>query len=784
MPFKVSARMILELGAELIGSDGVAFYELIKNAFDAESSHVEVDIISRVKLSVADDLYSSTTKAEEAGKKPQTSVEFRELRGKIADCIPDITEADEFLSTVEKAKTWLELRRAIDLFNYIRFTDYGLGMTLPDLTDVYLVLGTRHRQREKSKRGASDRPVLGEKGIGRLSAMRLGRRLTVRTATKMDKQWNVLDIDWRRFTHDSDELLEEIPVAPLHGELIRKGEKIGTSITISALRRDWSRRIVDEIAENDVNKFIDPFVKGKVFPISIRFNDDPVSIPRFDRSLFEHSHANVTAKFRVHKSGAELSGHVVYSQKKREQAFSVSDEHLASVTECDLMTLQKLGPFDVEFYWYNRRILDAIDGIGDRKRVRALVNDWSGGLSVYRDGFRVLPYGSPDDDWLNLDQKALASQGYKVNRKQLIGKVDVSSVHNPALTDQTNREGLRDCEEKRALQSLLRHILEVPFRAFLNSVDKETKTRKEISFDDIQKRMESASQRMESSVSELLRAYPDIRQDTEISKSLRETTSQVAELILQAEELSQAVEHGRSEMLHLAGVGAMVEFVAHELNRAAQNALSTLADRALTQLPDKQKSLIDTLRSQMKTLQKRLRILDPLSTSGRQVKESFDVAQWLKEIVGAHESQFERHGIQVLFSIHPPRGHLRVKMVKGMMVQVFENLISNSVYWLKQRKILQKSFSPQITIGIDVESMQISFADNGPGIEPDRAEEVFQAFVTTKPPGRGKGVGLYISREIATYHDAELFLSEDDINSDGNLSTIVLDISKAGQKHE
>lgn len=784
MSFKVSARMILELGAELIGSDGVAFYELIKNAFDAESSHVEIDIVSRIKISNAELLYTLAVKSEAAGKKQRTSAEFKELQANILDCLPDSADMDEIVSSVEAAKSWVELRKAIDLLNYIRFTDYGHGMTLRDLTEVYLVLGTRHRQRDKAKLDENDRAILGEKGIGRLSAMRLGQRLTVRTATRSDQHWNVLDIDWRRFTHDSDELLDQISVVPIEGEPIERGQKIGTSITISALRRDWTREAIDEIAREDVNKFIDPFVKGTVFPISIRFNNDPVAVPRFDRTLFQHAHASATAKFRPRASGAELSGHVVYSDKQREQAFSVKDEHLASVAECDLKTLKQLGPFEVVFYWYNRRILEAIDGIGDRKRVKDLVNDWSGGLCVYRDGFRVLPYGSPDDDWLDLDRKALASQGYKVNRKQLIGKVDINSVRNPALTDQTNREGLRDCEEKRALQSILRHILEVQFRAFLNSVDKATKTRKEFSFDDIQERMESASQRMEASVSELLRAYPEIARDTDISTPLQETTSQVAELIIQAEELSQAVEHGRSEMLHLAGVGAMVEFVAHELNRAAQNALSTLSDRALTQLPEKQKAIFETLRAQMKTLQKRLRILDPLSTPGRQVKELFDVGQLLNEIIDAHNSQFERHGIQVRIATHPPQSHLRVKMVKGMMVQVFENLISNSVYWLKQRKILRKTFAPEITIGIDVDNMQISFGDNGPGIEPSRCEEVFQAFTTTKPPGRGKGVGLYISREIAIYHGAELFLSDDDINADGNMSTFVLDISKVGKKLE
>src|SRR4051812_40845489 len=48
MPFKVAARTILQLGAELISSDGIAFYELIKNAFDAGSSTVEIDLRQRV----------------------------------------------------------------------------------------------------------------------------------------------------------------------------------------------------------------------------------------------------------------------------------------------------------------------------------------------------------------------------------------------------------------------------------------------------------------------------------------------------------------------------------------------------------------------------------------------------------------------------------------------------------------------------------------------------------------------------------------------------------------
>ena len=44
MPFKIAARTILQLGGELISSDGIAFYELVKNAFDARSKRVTIDV--------------------------------------------------------------------------------------------------------------------------------------------------------------------------------------------------------------------------------------------------------------------------------------------------------------------------------------------------------------------------------------------------------------------------------------------------------------------------------------------------------------------------------------------------------------------------------------------------------------------------------------------------------------------------------------------------------------------------------------------------------------------
>ena len=108
---------------------------------------------------------------------------------------------------------------------------------------------------------------------------------------------------------------------------------------------------------------------------------------------------------------------------------------------------------------------------------------------VYRDGFRVNPYGTGDDDWLDLDRIALASTGYKLNRRQIVGKVDISSNANPLLQDQTNREGIRDSEERSVLVTLLRHAILGEMKPFLEQCDQDADEGPALTTDEIEERV-------------------------------------------------------------------------------------------------------------------------------------------------------------------------------------------------------------------------------------------------------------------------------------------------------
>ncbi len=777
MAFRITARTILHLGSELISSDAIAFYELIKNAFDAQSKRVNIRVVVRLPHGAAADIVEAARSVEE-GIPGLVGLRLRAIES-LDNAAPGLGELRQAIST---AKTLDALVSLVEGANYIEFADTGKGMSLADLNTAFLTIGTRARLRERDEQRRAfaqrnvrpTRPVLGEKGVGRLSAMRLGRRLSVRSTMAGEAHWNLLDIDWGWFSHDSDKLLEEIPVEPRRGEEKDERGVCGTSIRISGLSAEWNSKKLEGIARKEFSKLTDPFLGKRVYPITLRFNDEIVAIRPLSDVIFGQAHATVEARFEV-SHGPRLSTKIEYRRYGRSKTIVEEGAHLNNIAGASSVSvLRSLGPFGMQMFWFNRRILTAVEGIGNLRAVRELVGQWSGGLMIYRDGFRVYPYGGPDDDWLDLDRKAFSSSGFKVNRAQIVGKVDISALGNPRLTDQTNREGLRDCPETEAIKSLLQHVLRQQFKPFLDLVDDAEKLKERLTFADIEERVEAQERQLQENIEALAAKYPLLREEPRIFAELKETSRGIREVMDQASVLAQSFEKGRSQLVHLAGLGLMIEIVAHELNRATGNTLATLAEAKSGKGRATIDELIPPLEAQLKTLQKRLRILDPLTTAGRQVKEEFDVVDVVRSVVRGHEGQFRRHSIRAVVEVVPKEGRsLRVKMVRGMVVQILENLLSNSIYWLKQQRRYERSFFPVLTVTVDAEAREVRVHDNGPGVSPERREDVFEAFVTTKPPGEGKGLGLFISREIAMYHGASLFLAERRFPHENRLNTFV-----------
>ena len=82
-----------------------------------------------------------------------------------------------------------------------------------------------------------------------------------------------------------------------------------------------------------------------------------------------------------------------------------------------------------------------------------------GGLYIYRDGIRILPYGNSDYDFLNIEQRRTKSAGYYFfSYRRIFGVIDISRQGNPNLVEKAGREGFRENRAYRQLKRLLEHF--------------------------------------------------------------------------------------------------------------------------------------------------------------------------------------------------------------------------------------------------------------------------------------------------------------------------------------
>ncbi len=443
--------------------------------------------------------------------------------------------------------------------------------------------------------------------------------------------------------------------------------------------------------------------------------------------------------------------------------------------EIPMSALTDLGPFSFEAYWYNRRRLGKIETIGDQKVVRDLQRRWSGVL-LFRDGFRVFPYGDDEDDWLGLDRRALSRGGYTLNKTQFVGRVNISRTGNRNLVDQTNREGLRASPEQQAFIQILQHLIQGLLWDFLRDVEKRHK-QQPIDLGDVKAEVARLEGRAKGALTRIRKLVP--ADEVDLVDDLQQAFLEFQDLAARAQLRIEEVEADSRQMVQMAGVGLMVEVVAHELARSSESALQALEALRGKAVPEDVRSRLDTLRAEMKSVSKRLRVLDPLSVSGRQRSEVFDLGELLEDLRDGHNAQFQRHG--VVFEVIKPEGQIQIRAIKGMVVQILENLISNSIYWTGLKARRESRFIPKISVRIGLNPPTVSFSDNGRGVAPENREKVFRPFWSLKEKAKRRGLGLFIARECATYLGGTLALADAADEETRRLHEFVLELPQASQ---
>ena len=770
MRFKIAARALRQLGAELITSNNIALNELIKNALDAKAKRVKIKVENPFLANPNEIIKKLISK-----KSDELDTAIRELVVPGNDDLLDELRAsineEKYLSLNKKEwKLYLTktVNKLINIYCFMFIEDDGCGMSKEVLEDAFLVIGTPNKWLAKDV----DENLLGEKGVGRLSMMRLGRYAKVSSTVLGSNETNSISFDWSEYDNP-DLYLDDIQIASSSEVDDEIKNKSGTKITITNLYDFWDENKLKSFINEYIRRLQNPFNKGKRrFPIDIILNGKRLPVNKL-YSWFEEN-ANIYAEVEL-----EVENELRLTRRLRwrgQSSFDVREwgqDELLRLFDCDLDSFIALGPFKLNFLWFNRS--DIKNDLLDRSisEVRNELNLWCGGYAIYRDNFRIGVTGSLEDDWLKADSGSLRSKGFSFNRYQTVGALEISHRNNPKLVDAANREKLVECQELSLLKEVLTYINTKDIKSHIefykeNERDKlATEITAESSLSDAKKRIASALK----SANELSKSASS--EDKKVINEIKSVLKTQQENIRKYEHGLSLAEEQRMEVLELAGLGMVVDKIVHELARMTRTTVASLLIIEKNKSSEEVAIQVKTIKEQIKSIDKRIRTVDTLSPSGRHRKESFNVYNIIKSTLNGFSGRFKNHDIHYEVTMDGDQNisPYKVTMVLGLLALVIENLVSNSIYWLK-------TVNPEkriISIDIDTKAACVNFTDNGPGIDEKYKEEIFRPYFTTSR--NGKGLGLFIAKEIAEYHQVSIYL-DPERNESGRLNTFTLELPK------
>ena len=267
------------------------------------------------------------------------------------------------------------------------------------------------------------------------------------------------------------------------------------------------------------------------------------------------------------------------------------------------------------------------------------------------------------------------------------------------------------------------------------------------------------------------------------TRSARQAQEQAQQLAVTLLEL-QRTQAQLVQTEKMSSLGQLVAGVAHEINNpvsfidgnlsyAAEYAqdLLALVSRYQTHYPEPDRAIqtlrrridLDFLAADFPKLLNSMRvgvdriksIVTSLRTFSRMDEAEIkpvDIHEGLNSTLLILQSRLKAHGDRPEIAVHLAYGDLPpVECYAGQLNQVFMNLLSNAIDAVEEQMATAADYTPEITIRTAVvteERISITIADNGPGIPLDKQTRIFEPFYTTKPVGKGTGIGLSISYQI------------------------------------
>jgi len=605
--------------------------------------------------------------------------------------------------------------------------------------------------------------------VGRFATARLGKRLQLFSTTVVDntRKSAVMNVDWESF--ETVKYLEDIDIdiAEVDAE-----DSTGVRLVISDLNDIWTktkltnlikelRRIASPIRSQDENFKIYLDISEFKTP-NFDFNGVDLLVNPFEKDAnkenFEVAPLTIENLFHYNVEGSfdEKGGfHGSFLNKRGENS-----RHTLDIPALKLEADEDFcGEVFVKLNIYDREpeaIQDLFKGLGfgalGRMDSRRLLNE-NIGVGIYRDGFRIRPYGDAETDWLEMERKRVQDPSLRLGLNQLAGIVSISDEHISGLIERSSREGLEHngsfARLKRQISHLLKHI-EALRQAFREKAGLSRK--KPGGTSDVHNT--SAMEATAKAISEL----PDLYREKVEKAFLKETTA-LKTAIQDLETYQQAlISHSSlglviTQVLHdgrhyLANIVTRSTEIVEDTPRLLEN--TKFGEYIRENLPNAAKDIL----SSGKDLASLFTALNPVSGKKKGDPTKQDIIETINRCLKLFEKDLSTSNITVEFT--PKKQSLYFLGHDGDLMAAILNLMDNAIHWLSISEISERRI--KINIEEPENYIQITISNNGPTIDPSYTDKLFNAGFTLKQGG--SGIGLAIAREALRASKADLAFDE------------------------
>jgi signal transduction histidine kinase len=449
------------------------------------------------------------------------------------------------------------------------------------------------------------------------------------------------------------------------------------------------------------------------------------------------------------------------------------------ILQAEAATADDPGPFRGAFYFFFLVGSDSDlgEGVASGTGVRRqLVRDMAG-IAVLRDGFQIRSRG----DWLELSSGMTSGSTYNMRVDNTIGYFALTGSKNSKLVEKSDREGFVEDAAYRGFLRIARRCRDFANSALVDvrrSVDafyaKQEKERLPLEGSTVEGALATVGDRIaraqamsshvsratarlsaalgdlegsDISVDDRFRALNAARNAVDDLGKAREDVDPIENSIDLLRHVRREVEEGRERaaaLLESAAVGLAARGLTHELRThlgEIQQRTTALSKKVMGRASGSAHADILAIRRACSGISQAAALIDPMLPRSRAVKDTFALHEFIDTYFAQRASMLARWN-----AIASVKGaELSVRINRPRLLQVLDNLVRNSMFWM--RREAAEGSSGMISVEIVSDGFIVS--DNGPGVDPRLEETLFELFVTGRHQEEGgQGLGLFIASEL------------------------------------